>query len=112
MRGIATSHKAKTGRRASQNEKPGGSADVLLERKLGVSRFFDLLAVLDLAGEGLRRLEAWDEMLVDDDRRVFRDVTGHFFSPLLVYEAPKAAHVDVVAFGHRVFYHFEKGFDC
>jgi len=72
--------------------------------------FFNLLAVLNLADEGFRRLEAWNKVLVDDDRRVFRDVASDFLCPFLVYEASKAAHVDVAALGHRILHNFEEGF--
>ncbi len=78
---------------------------------LSLSGFLDFLAVFDFADECFRRLEAWDKVLVDDDRRIFRDVTSHFLCPLLVYEAAKAAYVDVVAVGHRILYYFEEGFN-
>ena len=78
---------------------------------LSLSRFLDFLAVFDFADESFRRLEARNEVLVDNDRRIFRDVTSHFLCPLLVYEAAKAAYVDVVAVGHRILYYFEEGFN-
>ena len=78
---------------------------------LSLSCFLNFLAVFDFADESFRRLEARNKVLVDDDRRIFRDVTSHFLCPLLVYEAAKAAYVDVVAVGHRILYYFEEGFN-
>lgn len=78
---------------------------------LSLSCFLNFLTVFNFADEGFRGLEAWDKVLVDDDRRIFRDVTSHFLCPLLVYEAAKAAYVDVVAVGHRILYYFEEGFN-
>lgn len=49
-------------------------------------------------------------MLVDDNRRVFRDVASDFLRAFFVYEATEATYVDIVALGHRVFYNFKEGF--
>jgi len=82
----------------------------------GLGRFFrrlagDFLASLNFGNEGLARLEARDVVLVDDERRVFRDVTGYFASTLFIYERAEAAHVNVIAFGHRILYYFKEGFN-
>ena len=49
-------------------------------------------------------------MLVDDERRVFRDVAGYFAGALLVYKRAEATYVNVVALSHRVLHYFEEGF--
>ena len=71
----------------------------------------NFLASLDFGYESLARLKARDVVLVDDERRVFRNVAGYFAGALLVYERAEAAHVNVVALSHRVLHYFKEGFD-
>ena len=49
-------------------------------------------------------------MLVDDERRIFRDVTGYFASTLLVYERAETTYINIMALSHRVLHYFEEGF--
>ena len=69
-----------------------------------------LLAAFDFGNESFAGLEARDVVLVDDERRVFRDVASYFAGALLVYERAEATHVNVVALSHRVLHYFEEGF--
>ena len=71
----------------------------------------DFLAAFNFGNERLAGFKARNVVLIDDERRVLRDVTGNFASPLLIYERAEAAHVNVVAFGHRILHYFEEGFN-
>jgi hypothetical protein len=62
-----------------------------------LSELLHLVAVLDLVDKDLRRLEAGDEMFVDNNGSVARDVAGDLLLPLFVDETAKAADVDVLA---------------
>ena len=59
-----------------------------------------LVAVLDLVDEDLRRLEAGDVVLVDDDGSIARDIPGNFLFSLLVDEAAEAPDVNVLTTRH------------
>ncbi len=78
--------------------------------KLLLSELLYLLAVLNLVDEDFCWFEAGDIMLLDDDGGVTRNVTRNFFLPLFIDETSKAAHIDVVAAGHGVFYNGKKCF--
>lgn len=67
-----------------------------------------LVAVLDLIDEDLGRLEAGDVMLIDDDRRVARDVTGDLFLTLLVDETSETPHINVMSVAHVRFHDGEE----
>ena len=56
-----------------------------------------LVAVLDLIDKDLRRLEAGNVMLVDNDGSVAGNVAGDLLLPLFVDETAKAADVDILA---------------
>jgi hypothetical protein len=49
-------------------------------------------------------------VLVNDERRILRNVAGYFAGTLLIYERAEATHVNVVALSHRVLHYFEEGF--
>lgn len=74
------------------------------------SKLLYLFAVLDLADENFGRFKAWDVVLIDDDGRVARNVTGNLFLSLLVNEAAKSTHIYVMARSHVGFYNVEKCF--
>ena len=70
-----------------------------------------LIAVLDLVDKYFRGLEAWDEMLIDHNGGVARNVACNFFLSFLIDETAKTPHVDIVAAGHRVFHYGKKCFN-
>ena len=72
---------------------------------------FYLIAVLDLVDKYFRGLEAGDEMLVDHDGGVARNVARNFFLSFLIDETAKTPHINIVATGHRVFHNGEKCFN-
>ena len=78
----------------------------LLYRKL-----LHLVAVLNLVYKDLGRLKTGYEVLVDDQRRIARNIAGYFLFPLLVNEATKAPDVDVVSVRHRRLYNAEESFN-
>jgi hypothetical protein len=74
-----------------------------------VGHQFDLFAILNLAYEYFCRLKCRDIMLVYDQGCVAGNIPGNLFFPLFVNKATKTTDVNVVAVGHGVFDHAEKG---
>lgn len=89
----------------TQGEQTGGSLTELFFGSL-----FDLLTVLDLVNEDLRRLKARDEVFLDDQGCVSGYVPRYFSLPLFIDETPKATNINVVAIRHRILHHTEKSF--
>lgn len=72
-----------------------------MERKpqigLLLSELLYLIAVLYLVDEDLGGLKAGDEMLVDYDGSIARDVARDFFLSLLVNKTAKSADINILA---------------
>ena len=69
-----------------------------------------LVAVFDLVDENLGRLEARNEMLIDNDGGVARNVARYFFLALLVDKATESANIDIMPARHRILYNGKKSF--
>jgi hypothetical protein len=69
-----------------------------------------LVAVFDLVNEDFRRLEAGDEMLIDDDSSVSRNVARNFFLSLFIDETSESTNIDIMSGRHGVFYNGKEGF--
>ena len=70
----------------------------------------NLVAVLDLIDEDLRRFETRYEMFVDNDGSIARNVTCNLLLPLLVDETAKAPDVDILAARHVLFHNGKECF--
>ena len=69
---------------------------------LFLSELFYFVAVLDLVYEDLGRLEAWNEVLINDDGGVARNVARNFFLSLLIDETTEAPDINIMSSGHGV----------
>ena len=68
----------------------------------------NLLAVLDLTDEDLRRLEAGNKMLFNHKSRVSGDIARNLALAFFVDEASKATDINVVPVHHGVLYNTKK----
>ncbi len=64
---------------------------------LFLSELLYLVAVLDLVDENFGGFEAWDEMLIDNDSRVARNVAGNFFLALFINKAAEATNINIMS---------------
>jgi hypothetical protein len=68
------------------------------------------VAVLDLVDENLGRLEAGNEVLIDNDGGVARNIARNLFLALLIDKATEAANINIMSTRHRVLYNGKKSF--
>ena len=77
----------------------------LLFRKL-----FYFVAVLNLVDEDLCGLETWNEMFINDDGRVARNIARYFLLPLFIDKTSEAPNINIMPCGHGVFYNGKECF--
>src|SRR5690606_2636674 len=83
----------------------------ILEIGLLLGHLLYFFTRLDLVDEDLGWLEAWDKMLVDNERCVSGSISGYFLLALLVDKTPKPANVDIMPICHRRLNHTKARFN-
>lgn len=74
-----------------------------------LSELLYLITAFDFIDKHLGRLEAGDEMLINDNCSVPGDVASDLFLPLLIHKTSKATNIDIMATGHGVLYNGKEG---
>ncbi len=74
-------------------------------------QLFYFLAVLNLVHENLRRLEAWNKMLIYDQCCISGNISGYFLFSLFVDETTETPDINVIAIRHGTLNNTEKRFN-
>lgn len=65
-----------------------------------IGHLLHLVAVLNLVNKDFSGFEARDEMLVNNNGCIARNISGDFFLSLFVHKTSKSTHINIMAIAH------------